>query len=87
MTSLQETEVLKHLQAPALQDDAYAWMTAWHAIDQGPLKALLSDVHQAQLSLCGETQAHTYQHQPQTLWQRLLKRMQPPSVSSILLSL
>ena len=87
MTSLQETDVLKYLQAPALQDDAYAWMTAWHAIDQGPLKALLSDVHQAQLSLCGETQAHTYQHQPQTLWQRLLKRMQPPSVSSILLSL
>ena len=87
MTSLPKTDVLKHLQAPALQDDAYAWMTAWHAIDQGPLKALLSDVQQAQLSLCGETHVHTYQHQPQTLWQRLRKRMQPPSVSSILLSL
>ena len=85
--SLPETNVLKHLQAPAQQDDAYAWMQAWHAIDQGPLKTLLSLGQQAQLSLCGETQAHTYQHQPQTLWQRLRKRMQPPSVASVLLTL
>lgn len=87
LPSLPETNVLKHLQAPAQLDDAYAWMQAWHAIDQGPLKTLLSLGQQAQLSLCGETQAHTYQHQPQTLWQRLRKRMQPPSVASILLSL
>jgi hypothetical protein len=87
VTSLPETNVLKHLQASALQDDAYAWMAAWHAMDQGPLKTLLSFGQQAQLSLCGETQAQTFGYQPQNLWQRLRKQIQPPSVASILLSL
>ena len=82
-----DIEVLNHLQAPALRDDAYAWMAAWHAMDQGPLKALLSDVAQAQLSFCGATQAQTFEYQPQNLWQRLRNRIQPPSVASMLLSL
>lgn len=80
-------EVLHTLQAPNLRDDAYGWMAAWLAIDQGPLKALLSDVQQAQLSLCSESQAQTFAYRPQNLWQHLRKRMQPPSVASILLSL
>ena len=87
LPSLPDVEVLNHLQAPALRDDAYAWMAAWHAIDQGPLKALLSGVQKAQISLCGATQAQTFKYQPQNLWQRLRNRIQPPSVASILLSL
>jgi hypothetical protein len=87
LPALPDVEVLNQLQAPALRDDAYAWMAAWHAIDQGPLKALLSDVQKAQISLCGATQAQTFEHQPQSLWQRLRNRIQPPSVASTLLSL
>jgi hypothetical protein len=47
----------------------------------------LSGVQKAQISLCGATQAQTFVHQPQNLWQRLRNRIQPPSVASILLSL
>jgi hypothetical protein len=87
LPALPDVEVLNQLQGPALRDDAYAWMAAWHAIDQGPLKALLSDVQTAQISLCGATQAQTFEYQPQSLWQRLRNRIQPPSLASTLLSL
>jgi hypothetical protein len=87
LPALPDVEVLNQLQAPALRDDAFAWMAAWYAIDQGPLKALLSDVQKAQISLCGATQAQTFGYQPQSLWQRLCNQIQPPSVASTLLSL
>lgn len=87
LPAMPDVEVLNQLQGPALRDDAYAWMAAWNAIDQGPLKALLSDVQKAQISLCGASQAQTFKYQPQNLWQRLRNRIQPPSVASTLLSL
>lgn len=68
-TSLQED-----LQEANRSDNVAAWLQAWQALDNGPIKTLLDKARSGQsvtLILCGETAAQTYTLQPQGLLIRL----------------
>ncbi len=70
------------LRTPALQDDAAAWVMAWRALDSSTLAHDVQRLRQGetvQLTLCSDTQAVTFTHQPLTLWQRLQRRITPLS--------
>jgi hypothetical protein len=65
------------LRRPALAEDWAAWAEAWHALDAGPIAALLDAADGSMLTLAGEQrhQAFTLQHtsawqRMRTLWQR-----------------
>jgi hypothetical protein len=78
------------LRTPALQDDAAAWVMAWHALDSSTLAHDVQRLQQGeavQLTLCSDTQAITFTQQPLTLWQRLLRRITPLSPREFLTSL
>ena len=72
--------VLYALTAPALRDDAQAWVQAWQALDAGPLAELVMALKNGpvegadpiSLTLCGSHRAQTWSQQPRSLWSRLL---------------
>jgi hypothetical protein len=57
------------LRSPALAEDWGAWMTAWQALDAGPVAALQG--RDARLTLCGEASAATWTLAPPSPWRRL----------------
>lgn len=78
------------LRSPALQDDAAAWVMAWHALDSSTLAHDVQRLQQGealQVTLCSDTQAITFTRQPLTLWQRLQRRITPLSPQEFLTSL
>jgi len=78
------------LRTPALQDDAAAWVMAWHALDRTTLAHDMQRLQQGdplQLTLCSDTQAITLERLPLTLWQRLQRRITPQSPREFLTSL
>lgn len=78
------------LRLPALQDDAAAWVTAWHALDGSTLAHDLKRLQQkeaVQLTLCSETRAVTLAPQPLSLWQRAQRRLSPVTPREFLTSL
>lgn len=59
--------VLDALRAPALRDDAAAWVAAWQALDAGPIAELLAAYRRGeavQLTLCGDRSARRFAPQP-----------------------
>ena len=78
------------LRTPALQDDAAAWVTAWHALDASTLAHDVQRLQQGesvQLTLCSDTVAITFTRQPLTLWQRAQRRLSPLTPKEFLTSL
>ena len=78
------------LRAPALQDDAAAWVAAWYALDASTLAHDLQRLQQGepvQITVCSDTQALTLQATPLSQWERLRRRMLPPETKELLKSL
>ena len=89
-THLEHCSVRDALRSPALQDDAAAWVTAWHALDASTLAHDLQRLQQGesvQITLCSETQAVALQATPLSHWQRLRRRVLPPQANELLKSL
>ena len=85
-----QATVLDTLQAPALRDDAAAWMHAWQALDSGPLDEMAQalakrshsiDTEPPTLTLCGSHIARTWRLQPRSLLRRIgaALRSAPPT--------
>jgi len=78
------------LRAPALHDDAAAWVTAWHALDDTTLAHDLQRAQQGepvQITLCSDTQARTLHTTPLSPWERLRRRVLPPQARALLKTL
>lgn len=75
------------LRAPALAEDAAAWIKAWESLDASALVTLakaLSDGQKVQLTLCGERGSATFTGQQPGPWRRLSTRWQAPSWPALL---
>jgi hypothetical protein len=65
-----EPVVDDRLRTPALSEDWAAWAEAWHALDTGPLAALLGESEDSTLTLCGERAAQSFRRAEPSLRQR-----------------
>lgn len=74
----------ERLRAPALSEDWAAWAEAWHALDAGPIAALLDAADGSMLTLAGERRAQPFTLHPTSAWQRLRARWQQPMVHQVL---
>jgi len=80
------------LMAPALRDDATAWVQAWQALDAGPLAELVKALKNSlapgappiTLTLCGNHRAQTWSQQPRSLWRHLSAVLNAPRPANIL---
>ena len=61
----------RRLRTPALDEDWAAWSEAWHALDAGPIAALLDADDTATLTLAGERRALPFTRTSTSTWQRL----------------
>lgn len=72
------------LRTPALREDWAAWADAWHALDAGPIAALLASREDATLTLAGERHAVPFARGAATPWQRLRSAWRRPLVHQVL---
>ncbi len=80
-------QVDEALRAPLLAEDWAAWAEAWHALDTGPIAALLAASRSGDsvaLTLCGDRGAHRFESAPQSLWKRLGKRLHSAEPHTVL---
>lgn len=87
---LDDLDVELRLRAPLLANEWADWVAAWHALDAGPIAALLKRAEAGEpvsLTLCGERLAQTWTARPQRWWSRLLGRSRPASAVAVLESL
>jgi hypothetical protein len=80
-------QVITTLRAPALAEDWAAWAQAWQALDAGSLTALRAELtagRPARLTLCGERQAQSWVSQPQAIWQKIINKIRPQPLSSLI---
>lgn len=87
---LDDLDVELRLRAPLLANEWADWVAAWHALDAGPVAALLQRAEAGDpvsLTLCGERLAQTWTARPQGWWSRLLGRSRPASAVAVLESL
>lgn len=80
-------QFVTHLREPALAEDWSAWAQAWQSLDAGPLTALHAELmagRPARLTLCGERQAQSWVAQPQPLWQKMMHKIRPQPLSSLI---
>ncbi|MDZ7856071.1 hypothetical protein [Sphaerotilus sp.] len=83
-------EVDMRLRAPLLANEWADWVAAWHALDAGPIAALLRRAEAGEpvtLTLCGERVAQTWAPRAQGWLGRLLRRSRPASAVAILQAL
>jgi hypothetical protein len=78
-------EVDDRLRAPALAGDWGAWMTAWRALDAGPLQALQG--RRASLTLCGERHAQRFEPHGGGWWKRIAGKLRRSDAATVLESL
>jgi hypothetical protein len=79
-TSSESVSLRDALRASALQDDAAAWVTAWHALDSTTLAHDIQRLQQGEpvrVTLCSDTQALTLEPQRLGTWERLRRRVSP----------
>lgn len=82
--------LLDALRAPALREDWAAWAEAWRALDDGPLREALVQVHQGaalRLSLCGERNAQDFVLQPRGFVAALRSRFQRSQAAPLMAAL
>mgnify|MGYP007073185630 CR=1 FL=1 len=66
------------LRGPALHEDWPAWLAAWRALDEGPLRELARRRgfgETVELTLCGESGSAHWTLPPASTWRRLLGRV------------
>ena len=81
---------LSPLRAAASADDASAWLDAWLALEQGPLRELLQTALRGtsvQLTLCSADQALTFSSPQAGWWQRLRRRWHPVAARALISTL
>jgi len=76
-------QVDDRLRAPALSEDWAAWSDAWHALDAGPIAALLAG-GDAALTLAGERHALAWRRTGTSVWQRLRAAWRRPAAHRVL---
>jgi len=83
--------VLNDLRGPAFAQDWDAWRAAWHAVDGGALRELLSRARKqherVRLTLCGTRNAVQFDRVPLGRVAELQRRFTPPQVVELLASL
>jgi hypothetical protein len=72
-----DVTIAEGLRAPALAEDWSTWAEAWHALDEGPVRALAEDAvarpqESHALSLAGERVVRTWRPAPRPWWKNLL---------------
>ncbi|MCW5659785.1 MAG: hypothetical protein KIT60_18970 [Burkholderiaceae bacterium] len=72
------------LRGPALQEHWAAWAEAWHALDAGPIRDLLTSADGHVLTLAGERRHRPYRLQHTSRWQRLRTLWQRTPVHRLL---
>ena len=72
------------LRTPALREDWAAWTDAWHALDAGPIAALLAASGDATLTLAGERRAVPFTRVAASPWHRLRSAWRRPLVHQVL---
>jgi hypothetical protein len=80
-------QVATDLREPALAEDWSSWAQAWQALDAGPVAALGAELvagRPARLTLCGERQAQSWVAQPQAFWQKIMNKIRPQPLSSLI---
>jgi hypothetical protein len=80
-------QVATDLREPALAEDWSSWAQAWQALDAGAVAALGAELaagQPARLTLCGERQAQSWVAQPQAFWQRIMNKIRPQPLSSLI---
>jgi len=80
-------QIDERLRNPALGEDWFAWSQGWHALDAGPIGALLDRARRGEpvtLTLCGERAATEWRLQPRGLLQRLGAALRKPDVFTLL---
>ena len=77
-------QVDERLRGPALSEDWAAWAEAWHALDAGPIAALLDGADGSVLTLAGERCHQPFTLQHTSAWQRLRTRWQRAPVHRVL---
>ena len=87
---LTDLDVDLRLRAPLLANEWADWVAGWHALDAGPVAALLRR-HEAgepvTLTLCGERVAQTWAPRTQGWLGRLFSRSRPASAVAVLQAL
>jgi hypothetical protein len=79
-----EPRIDERLRTPALGEDWAAWAEAWHALDAGPIAALLDGADGGVLTLAGERRHQPFRLQRTSAWQRLRTRWQRAPVHRLL---
>jgi hypothetical protein len=74
----------ERLRKPALAEDWAAWAEAWHALDAGPIRALLNGGTGSVLTLAGERRHQTFTLRGASRWQRLRALWQRAPVRQVL---
>lgn len=74
----------ERLRAPALLEDWAAWAEAWHALDAGPIAALLDAGDGTVLTLAGERRALPFTRSGGSAWQRLRAAWRRPAAHQVL---
>jgi hypothetical protein len=80
-------QAITTLREPALAEDWAAWTQAWQALDAGPVAALGAELaagRPAMLTLCGERQSQSWVAQPQAFWQKIMNKIRPQPLSSLI---
>ncbi len=72
------------LRTPALNEDWVAWADAWHALDAGPIAALLVAAEGASLTLAGERRALPFTRSGDSTWARLRAAWRRPAAHQVL---
>ena len=68
------------LRAPALRDDAAAWLAAWQAIDNDAIEPFLVAAESGEalrLTLCGERSSVEFAPRPRAWWRRIADTLSP----------
>jgi len=75
------------LRGPALRDDGAGWAEAWHALDAGPVAALLAESRRAApvaITLCGDRGARRFAAGPRSLAARFAQLWRRPAATALL---
>jgi hypothetical protein len=75
------------LRAPLLAEDWVAWADAWRALDRGDVAEWLDAANAGKpttLTLCGDRGAHRFDAAPQSMLQRLGRRLRPVEPHAVL---
>jgi hypothetical protein len=81
-----EVQYVNTLHAAALSDNPAAWTAEWQRIDSTMLATDLASAP-TRISLCGTSQAQTFDIGAQSLWAKLKSRFVQPDIHALLQSL